>query len=224
MEEETEQERKFVTPVRGKAVPNVNLLSFPTEKSPISLEKYSQMPTCFCAWNFETRQIKEHVFIMFFFFWSRTCLLQNYFCYYLFIFPATNIRRRKAGAVGGKMGAGFTGEADSQVEGRQMEVEWKLERSTTDCINRSEPPPGMLHCATALLQYWLILLLTVRRLSGDFICLTSPSPFCLYLFLFLPWWQHLGWSVSTVFYHQGCDVTAASFINPFSFLALKDFF
>lgn len=29
--------------------------------------------------------------------------------------------RRKA--VGGKMGAGFTGEADSQVEGRQMEAE-----------------------------------------------------------------------------------------------------
>lgn len=46
---------------------------------------------------------------------------------------------RTAGVVGGKMGVGAVREVDSQVERRQMGAKRKLETSTTDCINRSEP-------------------------------------------------------------------------------------
>lgn len=60
---------------------------------------------------------------------------------------------RESGVVGGKMGVGAAREVDSQVERRQMGGKRKLETSSADCINRSEPPPGMLQCTTVLLQY-----------------------------------------------------------------------
>lgn len=68
------------------------------------------------------------------------------------------MEERKAGAVAGRTGLGAEREVDSQVERRQMGANRKLETSTADCINRSEPPrfSALQHSITTVLTHLIV--------------------------------------------------------------------